>query len=180
MESAPKNQGHIVNKMSGDSGPAPRPACRSLGEQRKKYDPGSQNRGRDKTKTHLTHGGGQSPGRSQSNSRICWTCDEVVTGDHYAANCPKQNKNDEQTMSITPYPGRNRSSSKERGGASQGSKNYRMLQGSFGSKPGSRAGAAAVAWSAAAAAAGSAAADEGNEAGTDSTAAQYGENNPKP
>jgi hypothetical protein len=104
----------------------------------------------------------------------------VVTGDHYAANCPKQNKNNEQTMSITPYPGRNRSSSKERGGASKGSKNYRMLQGSFGSKPGSRAGAAAVAWSAAAAAAGSAAADEGNEAGTDSTAAQYGENNPKP
>ena len=71
----------------------------------------------------------------------------------------KPDKNDEQTMSITPYPGRNRSSSKERGGASQGSKNYRMLQGSFGSKPGSRAGAAAVAWSAAAAAAGSAAAD---------------------
>ena len=55
-----------------------------------------------------------------------------------------------------------------------------MLQGSFGSKPWSRAGAAAVAWSAAAAAAGSAAADEGNEAGTDSTAVQYGENNPKP
>ena len=159
MESAPKNQGHIVNKMSGDSGPGQRPASRSLGEQRKKYDPGSQNRGRDKTKTHPTHGGGQSPGRSQSNSRICWTCDEVVTGDHYAANCPKQNKNEEQTMPITPYPGRNRSSSKERGGASKGGKTYRMLQGSFGSKPWSRAGAAAVAWSAAAAAAGSAAAD---------------------
>ena len=83
-------------------------------------------------------------------------------------------------MQITPYPGRNSSSSKERGGASQGGKTYIMLQGSFGSKPWSRAGAAAVAWSPAAAAAGSAAADEGNEAGTDSTAAQYGENNPKP
>ena len=57
-------------------------------------------------------------------------------------------------MPITPYPGRNRSSSKERGGASQGGKTYRMLQGSFGSKPWSRAWAAAVAWSAAVAAAG--------------------------
>ena len=55
-----------------------------------------------------------------------------------------------------------------------------MLQGSFGSKPWSRAGTVAVAWSAAVAAAGSAVADEGNEAGTDSTVAQYGENNPKP
>ena len=39
VESTPKNQGHIVNKMSGDSGPSPRPASRSPGEQRKKYDP---------------------------------------------------------------------------------------------------------------------------------------------
>ena len=31
-------------------------------------------------------------------------------------------KNEEQTMPITPYPGRNRSSSKERGGASKGGK----------------------------------------------------------
>ena len=46
------------------------------------------------------------------------------------------------------------SSSKERGGASQGGKTYRMLQGSFGSKPWSRAWTAAVAWSAAVAAAG--------------------------
>ena len=55
-----------------------------------------------------------------------------------------------------------------------------MLQGSFGSKPWSRAGTVTVAWSAAVAAAGSAVADEGNEAGTGSTAALYGENNPKP
>ena len=61
VESATKNQGHIENKMSGDSGPAPRPAGRSPGEQRKKYDPGSQSLGRDKTKTHPTHRGGQSP-----------------------------------------------------------------------------------------------------------------------
>ena len=65
-------------------------------------------------------------------------------------------------------------------GHPKGEKTYRMLQRSFGSKPWSRAGAAAVAWSAAVAAAGSAAADEGNEARTDSTAALYGEKNPKP
>ena len=63
-----------------------------------------------------------------------------------------------------------------------------MLQGSFGTKPWSRAGeravaesaAAAVGGSAPAALAGSAAADEGNETGTYSTAAPHGENNPEP
>ena len=35
---------------------------------------------------------------------------------------------------MTPYP-RGRSSSRERGGASQGDKTYRMLKGSFGKKP---------------------------------------------
>ena len=58
VESTPKNQGHIVMKISGDSGPSQRSTSRSPGGQRKKYDPGSQTRGRDKTKTHPTHGGG--------------------------------------------------------------------------------------------------------------------------
>ena len=157
MESAPKSQGHIVNQMSGSGGSAPRPARQSPGEQRKKYDP--DNRGRDKTKTHPSHGGGHSPGRSKSNSRVCWTCDEVVTGDHYAANCPKQNKKEEQTRLITPYPGRNRSGSREKGGASQGGETYRMLQGSFGTKPWSKAWERAVAESTASVA-GSAALEE--------------------
>ena len=106
----------------------------------------------------------------------------MVTGDHYAANCPKQNKKEEQTRPITPYPGRNRSSSKERGGASQGGETYRMMQGSFGSKPWSRVGAAAAAGETSAketevspappaAVAESAAADERKEAGTGDTAA---------
>ena len=58
VESTPKNQGHIVMKMSGDSGPSQRSMSRSPGGQRKKYYHGSQTRGRDKTKTHPTHGGG--------------------------------------------------------------------------------------------------------------------------
>ena len=58
VESTPKNQGHIVMKISGDSGPSQWSTSRSPGGQRKKYDPGSQTRGRDKTKTHPTHGGG--------------------------------------------------------------------------------------------------------------------------
>ena len=80
VESAPKSQGHMVNQMSGSGGSALRPASRSLGKQRKKYD--TDNRGRDRTKTHPGHGGGQSPGRSKSNTRLCWGCDEMVTGDH--------------------------------------------------------------------------------------------------
>ena len=75
----------------------------------------------------------------------------MVTGNHYAANCPKQNKKEEQTRPITPYPGRNRSSSREKGGASQGGETFRMLQGSFGTKPWSKAWERAVAESTAAA-----------------------------
>ena len=36
---------------------------------------------------------------------------------------------------MTPYPNRGRSSSRERGGASQGSKTYRMLKGFYGKEP---------------------------------------------
>ena len=102
--------------------------------------------------------GGETHGRSPSNNRICWTCDEVVTGNPYASTCPKlkKNKTEEQTKPITPYPGRGRNSLKEREGVSQGGETYRNLQGSFGSKSWSSAGAAAAAESAAA--------DERNEA----------------
>ena len=74
VESAPKSQGHIVNQMSGSGGSAPRPASRSPGEQRKKYD--TDTRGRDRTKAPPSNGGGQSPGRSKSGSRECWGCHE--------------------------------------------------------------------------------------------------------
>ena len=39
VESTPKNQGHIVMKISGDSGPSQRSTSQSPGGQRKKYDP---------------------------------------------------------------------------------------------------------------------------------------------
>ena len=115
VESAPKSQGHIVNQMLGSGGSAPRPASRSPGVQRKKYD--TDTRGRDRTKAPHNNGGGQSPWRSKSCSRECWGCHEVVSGDHYKANCPKQKKKEDQNKSITPYPGRNRSSSRDRSGA---------------------------------------------------------------
>ena len=95
VESAPKSQGHIVHHMSGSgrsgssgsgsggsgsSGSAPRPASRSPGGERKKYD--TDSRGRDITKAPPGNGGGQSQGRSKSGSRECWGCHEVVSGDH--------------------------------------------------------------------------------------------------
>ena len=79
-----------------------------------------------------------------------------MSGDHYQANCPKQKKKEDQNRSITPYPNRNRSSSRDRTGASQGNETFRMLQGSFGTEPWSKAGGRAVAESTAAAGAGSA------------------------
>ena len=141
-----------------------RSASQSPGKQRKKYDPGSQTRGRDRTRAHPTHGGGetQGSGRSPSNSRLCWNCDEVVTGDHYASTCTKPKKKEEPNRPITPYP-RGRSGSKEREGASQGGETYRMMQGSFGSKPWSSAVAAAAAEAAAV--------DKRDEAGTGDIAA---------
>ena len=136
--------------ISGDCSPSQRSASQSPGKQRKKYDPGSQTRGRDKTKTHPTHGGGetQGSGRSPSNSRLCWNCDEVVTGDHYASTCTKPKKKEEPNRPITPHP-RGRSGSKEREGASQGGKTYRMMRESLGSKPWSSAVAATAAEAAA-------------------------------
>ena len=76
VESAPKNQGHIVMKLSGDSSPAQRPS-----------------RG----------GEAQGGGRSPSNSRLCWNCYEVVTGNHFANTFPKPKKKEDPNRSVTPY-----------------------------------------------------------------------------
>ena len=73
-------------------------------------------------------------GAAGTPATVCWNCDEV-TNDHYANTCPKpQKKKDDPNRSVTPYP-RGRSSSRERGGASQGGETYRMLKGSFVKKP---------------------------------------------
>ena len=119
VESAPRSQGHVVNRMLGSSGSAPRPASRSPGGQRRKFD--TDNRGRDKTKAPAppTNKGVQSPGQRKSGSRQCWECHKVVSGDHYQHNCLKQKKKEEETRSITPYTGRSRTSSRERSSASQ-------------------------------------------------------------
>ena len=56
-----------------------------------------------------------------------------MTGDHFPKTCPKPKKKEDPNRLVTPYH-RARSASKEQGGASQGGKTQRMLQGSFGSK----------------------------------------------
>ena len=76
----------------------------------------------------------------------------MVSGDHYQHNCPKQKKKEEETRSITPYPGRNRTSSRDRSNASQGNETFRMFQGSFGTQPWKKVGEEPVPESAAVAA----------------------------
>ena len=51
VESAPRSQGHVVNQMLGSSGSAPRPAIRSPGGQRRKFD--TDNRGSNKKRLRL-------------------------------------------------------------------------------------------------------------------------------
>ena len=162
--------------ISGDCSPSQRSSSQSPGKQRNKYDPGSQTRGRDRTRANTTNGGGetQGSGRSPSNSRLCWNCDEVVTGDHYASTCTKPKKKEEPNRSITHNP-RGRSGSKERQGASQGGETNRMMQGSIGSKPWTAMSSAAAALAAetAASAAASPAAAAALDAGETSAAIQY-------
>ena len=69
FESAPKSQGHVVNRILGSSGSAPRPASRSPGGQRRKFD--TDNRGRYQTKAPAppTKKGFQSLGQRKSGSR---------------------------------------------------------------------------------------------------------------
>ena len=61
--------------------------------------------------------GGETHGRSPSNSRICWTCDEVVTGDHYASTCPKLKKNGgaDQADHTLPWQGQEQLKGEGRG-----------------------------------------------------------------
>ena len=105
VEVTPKNQGHVVNAMSGGSrNPTPRPSSQCSGKQRKKYD--TNTRGRDKAR-----GGEARSSRDPSTSRVCWNCEEV-TNDHFANTCPKpQKKKDDPNRSVTPYP-RGRSGSR--------------------------------------------------------------------
>ena len=71
VQSTPKNQGHIVMKLSeGSSSPAPWPSSQSPGKQRKKYDSGS--RGREKSRGGEAQGSGRSS-RDPNNSRVCGT-----------------------------------------------------------------------------------------------------------
>ena len=58
-----------------------------------------------------------------------------MTGDHYQHNCPKQKKKEEDSRSMTPYPRRVRTSSRESSSASQGNEMFRMFHGHFGTGP---------------------------------------------
>ena len=135
MDSAPKTaQGQMLNQMSGNGGA--RPTSRSPGGQRKKFD--TNTRGRDKTKIQPaphSNKGGQGPGRSKSGARECWECNEVVTGDHYQTNCPKRKKKADKTRPMTPYPRRDRSSSKDRTNATQGNETFRRFHAYIGTGP---------------------------------------------
>ena len=74
VESTPKNQGHIVMKLSeGSSSPAPRPSSQSPGKQRKKYNSGS--RGREKTRG----GEAQGSGWSSRRPRVVEPLDQLVS-----------------------------------------------------------------------------------------------------
>ena len=86
----------------------------------------------------LRGGEAQSSGRSSwdpFNSRVSWNCDKV-TNNYLANKCPKpQKKKYDPNRSVTPYPNRCRSGSRERGGVSEGSETYRMLKGFYGKEP---------------------------------------------
>ena len=121
--------------MSGNNGA--KRTSQSPGGQKKKFYTDTQ--GRDKTKTqpasHSTKGG-QSPGRNKSGARECWGCNEVVTGDHYQANCPKTKKKEDEARPMTPYPRRDRSNSKDRTNAIQGNETFRRFHGYMETGPG--------------------------------------------
>ena len=63
--------------------------------------------------------GGETHGRSPSNNRICWTCDEVVTGNPYASTCPKlkkkQNGGADQADHTLPWQGQEQLKGEGRG-----------------------------------------------------------------
>ena len=78
LETAPKPQNQIMNQMSGSGVSKPREASKSPGRPK---DRGSS-RGREKTKSP-NKGNNKSQERSKSGAHECWTCHEVVEGDHY-------------------------------------------------------------------------------------------------
>ena len=117
-----------MNQMSGSGVSKPRPASKSPGGPR---DRGAS-RGREKTKTPNDNKDTKSPSRSQSGAHECWTCHEVVQGDHFGYNCPKSKKEGEEKRPITPYPRRDRSASRDKRNASQGNETFRRFRGYFG------------------------------------------------
>ena len=127
VESAPRPQGQIMNQMSGSGVSKPRQASKSPGRPR---DRGAS-RGREKTKSP-NKGSNKSQERSQSGAHECWTCHEVVEGNHFGYNCPKGEKEGEEKRPITPYPRRDRSASGDKTKASQGNETYRRFRGHFG------------------------------------------------
>ena len=129
FESAPRPQGQIMNQMSGNGVSKPRPTSKSPGGPR---DRGAS-RGREKTKTPNENKDTKSPSRSQSGAHECWTCHEVVQGDHFGYNCPKGDKKEgEKRRAIPPYPRRDRSASRDKKNASQGNETFRRFRGCFG------------------------------------------------
>ena len=55
--------------------------------------------------------------RDSSSTRLCYSCDKWVSGNHWAHNCPKKDKDksegEEKKSSFTPYP-RGKTPSRER------------------------------------------------------------------
>ena len=58
-----------------------------------------------------------------------------MTGDHYQHNCPKKKKKEDESRTMTPYPRRDRSNSKDRSSATQGNETFRRFHGYFGTGP---------------------------------------------
>ena len=128
--------GHMVNSISRAASKSP---SQSSG-QRRRYE--NEQRGRSRTpqgKGPLREDRRDSSkgrrSRESSNTRICFNY-EKVTG-HFANTCPEPKREDGKIeVRITPYP-RSRESSRNRGGASQGSKTHRtnMLRATWREEP---------------------------------------------
>ena len=127
VESAPKSpQGQILNHMSGSGVSKLRQASKSPGRPKDRSE-----RGREKTKSE-NKGSNKSQERSKSGAHECWTCHEIVEGDHFGYNCPKGEGERDEKRPITPYPRKDRSQSGEKTKASQGNETYRRFRGYFG------------------------------------------------
>ena len=58
-----------------------------------------------------------------------------MTGDHYQHNCPKKKKKEGESRSMTPYPRRDRTNTRERSSATQGNETFRRFHGYLGTWP---------------------------------------------